>query len=199
MAITYPTAPPFRGIDLKFKDPTTVFRAQSGKRISRKVGGQYWMLTLSYPPLRDSEFSPVRGAIAKARGMYETFTVIPPNLATPNGTQTADTVVATSTAIGNTTVPITGATVGATLKAGDVVKFSNHTKVYMITDDSIADGLGAATLNIIPPLITAVVATTTTVKHSNVPFNVALSNDMQSMKTDVAGFNTYELDVEEVF
>jgi len=199
MSITYPSVPPFRGINLKLKDPTIIFRAQSGKRLSRKIGGQYWSLTLSYPPLKDSEFSPVRGAIAKARGMYETFTVIPPNLATPNGTQTASTTVATSTAVGNTAVPISGATIGATFKAGDVAKFSNHTKVYMITDDATADGSGAATLNIIPPLITAVVATTTTVQHSNVPFTVSLSGDTQEIKTDVAGFNMYELDVEEVF
>jgi hypothetical protein len=199
MAITYPTSPKFRAIDLKMVDPTVVFRAQSGKRVSRKVGGQYWSFTLTYPPLKDSEFSPVRGAVVRARGQYETFTVIPPNLATPQGTQTADTVVAASTAIGNTSIPISGATIGATIKSGDVLKFSNHAKVYMIVEDTVADGAGLATLTITPPLITAITITTTTVKHANVPFTVALTNAMQEIKTDVAGFNRYELDVEEVF
>lgn len=197
MAITYPTSPPFKGINLRMNDPTTFFRAQNARRIVRKAGGQYWMLTLSYPPLKRDEFSPVLAAVVKAQGRYQTFTVIPPNLATPQGTQTSDTTVSATTAVGNTFIPISGAGASATFKAGDVLKFSNHNKVYMITDDVIADGSGNATLEIIPPLIEEVVITTTTVKHSDVPFTVSLSNDVQEIQTNVSGFYSYELDVEE--
>jgi len=199
MAITYPTSPPFKAVNLRMNDPAIMFRSQSGRRIVRKVSGQYWLLTLTYPPKKRSDFAPVIGALAKAQGQYQTFTVIPPNLATPEGTQTSNTTVATTTAVGATAIPISGAGAAATFKAGDILKFSNHTKVYMLTDDSTADGSGLATLNINPPLLTSVTATTTTVQHSNVPFTVSLSNGVQEIKTDVAGFYTYELDVEEAF
>lgn len=199
MAITYPTSPKFNSITLRMNDPAVVFRAQSGKRIARKVNGHYWMFTLTYPPKKRSDFSPVMAAVAKAQGQYQTFTIIPPNLATPQGTQLSDTTVSTNTSAGATSIPIQGAGAGATFKAGDILKFSNHNKVYMITDDSTADGSGLATLIINPPLVSAIVATTTTVKHTNVPFNVALSGGIQEIKTNVAGFYSYELDLEEVF
>lgn len=199
MAIPYPTSPPFKAVNLRMIDPSIIFRSQSGKRIVRKVSGQYWMFTLKYPPKKRSEFSAVIGALAKAQGQYQTFAIIPPNLATPEGTQLSDTTVQNTVSAGNVSVNLQGASAGATFKAGDVVKFSNHTKVYMITDDATADGGGLATIFINPPLLESLPATTTTAKHSNVPFNVSLSGSVQEINTDVAGFYFYELDVEEVF
>lgn len=198
MSITYPTTPGFRDIDLKMKDPTIAFRAQNGRRIVRKVNGHLWSFTLSYPPMKREDFSPVIGALAKARGEYDTFTVIPPNLATPMGTQIANTTVGGNKSAGSTSITLSGGTVGATFKAGDVVKFSNHTKVYMITDDSTVGGGGTATINIVPPLTTAI-TTSHTAQHSNVPFTIALTNELQEIRANVAGFYSYELDVEEVY
>jgi hypothetical protein len=162
------------------------------------VAGQLWSFVLTYPPMSKATFAPVLGAIAKARGSYQTFTIIPPNLKNPLGTQTADTVIATNTAIGSTSIPISGATVSATFVAGDIIKFSNHNKVYMLTDNTAADGGGLAFVSITPPLITAI-TTSHTAKHTNVPFTVALSGELQEFKTTVDGFIRYELDVEEVF
>ena len=198
MAIIYPSLPAFRAIDLTMNDPTITFRAQSGKRISRKVSGNYFSFVLSYPPITLTDINPIRGAIAKARGQFQTFSVTPPNLATPLGTQTADTTIAVTAPIGSTSVDISGAGATNTFKAGDIIKFSNHLKVYMLTDDTVAIA-GAATLSFVPPLLEEVVITSTTVKHSDVPFNVALANDLQRIKTRVDGYNSYELAVDEVF
>jgi len=195
--ITYPSTPCFRTVGLQMVDPTTTFRSQSGKRISRKTEGGYFTFTLTYAPLSLSDIAPVRGAVAKARGQFETFTITLPNLV-PNGTQTANTTVSSSEAVGVTSVDITGAGSTNTFKAGDPIKFSNHTKVYMLTDDAAASS-GNATLDFVPPLITAVVGSTTTVKHSDVPFTVALANDLQAFSTSVNGYSKYELNVEEVF
>lgn len=196
---TYPTSPGFRSVNLKLNDPTITFRAQSGRRITRKVSGHLWGMTFTYPPMTKEQFRPVLGFLAKLRGVYNTFTVVPPNLATPIGTQTADTTVAASAAVGATAISLSGATALATFKAGDVVKFSNHTKVYMITDDATADGAGLASINVSPPLLSAVTITTTTAKHSNVPFTMALVNSLQEVEANVVGHYTYELDAEEVF
>lgn len=199
MSITFPSTPGFQAIGLKMNDPTIIFRAQNGRRVARKVSGHLWTFTLSYPPTKRDLLYPVVGAIAKAQGQYQTFTVIPPNLANPSGTQISDTTVAASKVIGSTAIDLTGATIGSTFKAGDVIKFSNHTKVYMITDNAIADGSGNVTVNIVPPLVSAITMATHTAKHKDVPFTVALSNNIQEFKTNVAGFYSYELDVEEVF
>lgn len=199
MAITYPTSPPFKAINLRMNDPSIVSRAQNGRRIARKVSGHYWMLTLTYPPKKREDFAPVIGAVAAAQGQFQTFTVVPPNLATPQGTQTSDTVVAASASAGATSVDLSGAGASATFKVGDVLKFSNHSKVYMLTSDSTADGGGLATLTFNPPLVSAVTITTTTIKHSNVPFNVALTGGIQEISTNVSGFYSFELDVEEDF
>lgn len=198
MAYTYPTSPGFRDITLRLDDPSISFRSQNGKRIIRKVSGHIWSGTLTYPPMTAATFAPVRGFIAKLRGEYNTFTIIPPNLATPQGTQTTDTTVAANASAGAITANISGGTVGATFKAGDVLKFSNHDKVYMITDDATVSGAGTATLNFVPPLVSAI-TTSHTAKHSSVPFTMALTNKIQEFKTSVDGLNMYELDMIEVF
>ena len=197
MSIIYPSTPAFMAINFKLDDPTTSFRSQNMKRIARKASGQMWSFTIAYPPISSDNIRNILGAIAKARGSYQTFTVTPPNLSTPRGTQTSNTTVATTTAVGATSVPITGASTN-TFKAGDILKFSNHTKVYTITDDTTAVA-GAATLSISPPLIVQVTGSSTTVQHSNVSFTVSLASDLQEIKTDVFNLSSYQLDVEEVF
>ena len=198
MAITYPSVPCFRGINLKTQDDTTTSRSQSGRRIARKAGASYFSMTLSYPSLSLADIAPVRGAIAKARGQFETFTILLPNLKDPQGTQTANTTVAASAAVGSTSVNISGAEATNTFKAGDILGFSNHTKVYTVTDDSTASG-GAATINFMPPLINSVTITTTSAIHKDVPFTVALTGDLQTFETGVNGYSKFELDAEEIF
>ena len=90
-------------------------------------------------------------------------------------------------ALGSKSVTIAGLT-GA-LKAGDVVKFSGHTKVYMLTADRSGNGAMVFT----PALITAV-TTSDTVTYSNVPFTVRLSNDVQGYKLGAGNFFKYEVD-----
>lgn len=196
MSLTYPTTPKFRAIDFSIKDPTIVSKSHNGKRIVRRVQGHQWFFTLKYPPLQKSEFSPVLGFISKVRGAYNEFTVIPPNLADPQGTQLNDTTVASEASAGSTSVSLSSVDTGATFKAGDIIKFSGHSKVYTVTDDASENGSNGATVNISPSLITTVSAGQTA-KHKDVPFTVALVDDIQEFETDVTGLSSYELDVEE--
>ena len=198
MSIIYPVVPEFRGINLSMQDDTIVSRSQNGRRLARKAGGQFFSLTLTYPPLDLAGVAPVRGAIAKARGQFNTFTVIPPNLKDPQGTQITPTTVSVDAPVGSTSISVTGAGATSTFKAGDILGFNNHVKVYMVVDDSVAVA-GVATISFVPPLITSVVAASTSAIHSDVPFTVALTNNLQKFSTSVNGFSSYELDVEESF
>ena len=106
--------------------------------------------------------------------------------------------VAGPTSAGVTAVGISTNVISATaLKAGDVVRFAGHTKVYMVTTDINTDGTGAATLNIQPALTTDV-SSGASVTFNNVPFRVILSNDVQEFDYRTDGLVDYELDVQEV-
>lgn len=186
----------YRAVNFRDIDPTLVDYSQSGKRVVRNIGGQKWTFTLSFPPMTKAQFKPVLGFVAALRGQYGTFTIIPPNLKTPLGTQTADTAVAANKAVGATSIDLSGGTVSATALSGDVIKFSNHDKVYMLTSDATFDGGGLATVAIKPPLVTAI-TTAHTVKHSSVPFTMALKGSEQEFSTGVYELYRYELDCEE--
>lgn len=193
---SFPTTPKFRAVDFRTVDPVLMTRSQNGKRYVRKVSGHRWEFTLSYPPLQKEEFKPVFGFVNKVKNAYTPFTIIPPNFATPSGTQIVDTTIAASASAGASSVSLSGATAGATFVAGDVVKFSGHDKVYVLTDNATADGSGNATININPVLVEDV-TTDMTAKHSDVPFTVAIKNVPQEFSAGVTGLYSYELDVEE--
>ena len=85
-------------------------------------------------------------------------------------------------------------------KAGDMIKFASHTKVYMVVEDVTASS-NAATVTIEPPLITAL-SDNSTVTYDDVPFTVHLTNDVQefgavSSTKDGDLLYQFELDVEE--
>ena len=76
-----------------------------------------------------------------------------------------------------------------TLKAGDMIKFDNHSKVYMV----VSDLTGAGDLQIQPALRVAV-PNDTPVTYDNVPFTVRLNNDIQEYALGSASLLDYEVD-----
>ena len=106
--------------------------------------------------------------IVQQDGQVESFNIVPPTISTTRGTASGTITVANTTstspvislASGSTAVGVTGGT--GTLKKGDLIKFSNHNKVYMITEDVNLDGtlgnlgdvVGLGLNNVIPGLTT---------------------------------------------
>ena len=93
-----------------------------------------------------------------------------------------------------------GADGAGRFKAGDLIKFASHTKIYMIVED-VTSSSNASTVTIEPPLINAL-ADDEVVTYNNVPFTVHLTNDIQefgAVGADKDGNLLYEfeLDVEE--
>jgi hypothetical protein len=184
--MSYPTTPKFNAINLQSESPTLFSETVSGRMQSRKIGGQKWTFTATYPPLTRSEFNPVFAYVVALEGRHGVFTVVPTEISTSSGNPSG-TVTCAAAALGAKSVTIAGLT-GA-LKAGDVVKFSGHNKVYMLTADRSGNGAMAFT----PALITAV-TTSDTVTYANVPFTVRLSNDVQGYKLGAGNFFKYEVD-----
>jgi hypothetical protein len=186
-----PTSPVARSASINSQQNTIVSVTSSGRKQARQIDGQRFAITLQYPPMTRSEFSPIKAFIMKQRSQLESFTVIPPTESNAQGTASGTPTGTASS--GATSITLSGTGTG-TLLAGDYIKFSNHDKVYMVVADN--SDISTGTLTIEPPLRTAVSATDIT--YDNVPFTVSLTNDIQEYNIGTTNLYAYELDVVEV-
>lgn len=173
-----------------------VSRSVSGKVQRLKTGAQFFSFKLKSPPLSKAAFKQIFPFIAKQDGQSETFTVVLPEMSSTTGTAAGTITVNATYAAGVLTCNSTGGT--GTLKKGDLIKFSNHSKVYMLTEDVDLDGSTVDTLNFYPNLVTEI-TNTTTITYNDVPITVYLDEDQQSFTTQADGTYRYELNcVEEI-
>ena len=177
--MSYPTTPKFATINLKSSHSTLSSIAQSGRRQVRSLGGHSWAFTAKYDRLTRAEFMPVYAFAISQRGQFGSFTIIPPDLATPQGVATGTPLVNGASQTGNI-LAIDGAAISTTgwLKAGDIFSISGDTKVYMLTADANTDGTGAVTLNFEPDL-TVSPANNAAITVTNVAFTMMFSGDVQ--------------------
>ena len=189
----------FNAINIKSNQKTLFSETDSGKTFRRQVQGQRFSFTVSYPPMKRTEFAPIMAFIIKQRSRKESFTVTFPSYMNAQGNETNTLLVNGVHSATDTTIAIDGfAGDGAgRFKAGDFIKFA-HDKVYMIVEDATSSS-NASTVTIEPPLREAL-ANNSSVTYDSVPFKVHLNSDVQeftSSNSDKDGnllFN-YEFDV----
>ena len=192
MSGSYPTTPVPRSAKISSQQNTIVSVTSSGRKQARQIDGQRFTITLQYPPMSRSEFSPIKAFIMKQRSQLVSFTVIPP--ATESDAQGTASGTPTGTASAGATSITLGGSGSGTLKAGDFIKFANHNKVYMVVADQ--SDISTGTLTIEPPLTTAVSGANIT--FDDVPFTVSLTSDIQEYNIGTTNLYVYELDVVEV-
>lgn len=175
MSGTWPTAQAPASVKLTSIAPTLVSVAHSLQRQVRSRGGQRWKLDLIYPTMLRADAAPILAFVAAQRGQYETFTITVPGYETPRGTWAGTPLVKGASQTGRS-VALDGFTAGATVKAGDLVTFAADAKVYMVTADATADGLGELSLAIEPALV-ASPADNAAVTSSAVAMTCALASD----------------------
>jgi hypothetical protein len=190
MSGTYPTTPEFQAINVVSKHKNLMSEAISGRVQVRAIGGQKWQFTAKYNPMTRVEFMPVYSFVTAQQGMLGTFTIVPPVISSTSGTASGTALVNGNHAIGDRTITVDGFT--GSLKAGDFVKFANHSKVYMLT----ADRSGAGTMTIEPALV-ATLANDEVITYNSVPFTMRLSNDIQEYSLSANEYYTYEIDMAE--
>lgn len=196
MSGPYPTTPKFNAVNIQNNAPNITTITASGRRQVKSQSSQYWTFTASYPPLTRAEWAPVAAFVVKQRGATESFQIEIPEYSNTQGNLSG--VVNPGTqAVGDTAITLNQGSLTQTdsLKAGDFVRFSNHTKVYMVLDD-VDFTSGTATMNIEPGLLAAVSASDTLV-YNNVDFTVFLNNDVQEFQTGLAGIVQYEIELRE--
>lgn len=207
----------FNNVTIKSVAPTITTVAISGQRQSKQVAGQYWEIEADYVPLTRNDFAAVMGFISKQRNSLFSFNVVIPVLSEPAGdivgVAAANPGLPTTMAVtsnvstGLSTVAFDtaytanlftgGLSASTAMRAGDFIKFSNHDKVYQITDDVTFNSTGGGTMNIFPNLVDTV-TTSTTIVYRSVPFTVFNKNDSQEYQYSVGNENTISLQLQEV-
>jgi hypothetical protein len=202
MSGTFPISAGFQTLDFQSNTNSRVTRSVSGKTQRIKTGAQYWSFKLKSPAMTRAELMADYSFIVSQDGQVGSFTIVPPEVASTRGTMTGTMTVSTTvstdpamnTAAGSSAVGIVeDSTASGTLKKGDLIKFSNHDKVYMITEDfNLQNDSSVQPLKFYPPLTTAVTGSTT-VTYTNVPIKVYLDRDEQKYITQADGTFQYEI------
>lgn len=185
--MSYPTTPPFAAINLQSKSRNVTSETKSGRTQVRSTGSQQWMFTAQYTTLTKSAFMPVYAFCVSQGGQLGTFTVVPTEISSSRGNITGTMQLSESGELSETALNVDG--FSGTIKAGDFVKFNNHTKVYMVTSDLTGNGV----LNITPGL-KETVPDNTIVIYDDVPFTMRLANDIQEF--DVNGKDLFDFEVD---
>jgi hypothetical protein len=199
MSGAYPTTKKPRVFNFTSNRPNNTAYTLSGKRSVKQFAAQYFSFSVQMPPLKQTDFQQYYAFLVKQKGSFEDFTFEYPldNL----GADKAETDILANgvQAIGDSTIAMDGFSISTddVLKGGDLIKFSGHNKVYMVTGDANSNASGQATVSIEPPLQVAL-ADNEAVTVNKPSFTVALEQDDVLYSTDAAGFFTLSFDVREV-
>ena len=196
MSGQFPTSPAPKDASIGSVQNTIVSVTTSGRVQTRQIDGQKFSITLDYPPMRRSNFAPIKAFIMKQRARLNTFTVIPPVVSNAQGVATGTISVNGAISSGATTCTIDGMTTSTNdiLKAGDYFRFTGQDKVYMAVEDLDSDGSGEGTLTFEPPLRSDV-ADDVALIYDNVDFTVRLSNDIQEYSIVTNDLYKYQIDL----
>lgn len=180
--------PKIASMDFVSNNDTRITTSTSGRTQRIKVAAQYWSFKLQTPAMEEDDLYDNFNILIQQDGQVNPFIIVPP---LPfRGTASGTITVSDDYAAGVTSCRSTGGS--GTLKKGDVFKFSNHDKVYMLTENVNLDQLDSSedVINFYPNLVTPITATTT-ITYKNVPFVVYLDSEKISYSANADG--TYRL------
>ena len=187
MSGTFPTTIKPSSLSLQDNRPNLINQSVSGKRVTRKYGSQFFTLDITLPSLSKDDAMDVFAFLKKQQNSFDKFDfTYPITNRGANRTQT-DIVVNGSHSVGDNTIALSGfdASTSNVLKAGDLIKFANHTKIYMVEADLTSDSSGNATVTISPSIISTLAnGEAVTVDQPN--FKVYLDSDVL-YTTDASG------------
>lgn len=198
MSGTFPIDIKPKSLQLQDNRPTLNNHAISGRRITRLIGSQYFTLSVQLPPLNKDDAMDVFAFLQKQKNSFDNFSYQYPT--TNRGTNRTQTDITANGAhsVGDSTINLSGFDLSTSdvLKAGDLIKFNGHSKVYMVQADVASDGSGNSTVAISPSLVeTLSNAEAVDVDQPN--FTVYLDGDVL-FSTDASGFYDISFDLREV-
>lgn len=181
-------------INLSSVNPTRMAMTLNGVTERNSSTGQFFRLSADFSNLSQAQVRQILAHVNGEGGPLNSFTfTLPSYLGDSTGTFSGTISVNASASIGATSATITGTSLTyPALKAGDLIKFSNHSKLYTITSDVVT-----TTMNFYPPLRTAITSAHT-VTHKSVPITVRYASDNQEFSIGTDLFTGFNLEFEEV-
>jgi hypothetical protein len=173
--------------------------SQSLKRQVRTRNAQRWGISYTWTPMLRDHFMVFYAFLIAQRGQFDTFTCTLNGSNAPRGSWSGTPLVNGAAQTGRT-ISLKGFTAVTTgvAKAGDLLKFSGHTKVYMVTADANSDVSGNATVSIEPALMQSP-ANSEVIVTSSVPFTVAITSDNSDIVAGAGGLAPLNINVVEVY
>lgn len=186
----FPIAPVPNKITPRSTHQTYVSMSRSLRRQAASRGGHLWSFDLEYPAMTRNTFQPLWAFIVAQRGQYETFAFVPAVFGIGNGDVGTSAPVVNGTVQTGRSVVSNGWQAGATMKAGDFIRFSGHTKCYMLTADVVADAVGNATISIEPALFVSP-ADNEPLIITDVDFTCAFTEDVHELAASPGVFGEF--------
>jgi|LULO01.1.fsa_nt_gb hypothetical protein len=179
-----------QALELTSTQPTVRSQTLSGRTQVRSFGGQFFSARIIMPPLSQEKLRRIYAFLLQQQGGKTSFTISPTNLQAVSGTQTNQEDLAGDASVGATTVATANTNI---FKPGDMFKFNNHDKVYMVLDH---DG---ATLTFEPGVLVAQSqASGHTIKSKdNFKMTVRLASDNFTYFVGPDGYGNLEFDIVE--
>ena len=191
---TWPSTVGFRTVNFRALSATKQTTTQSGRRIRISTAGTRFSATIQYPRMSLTNWKPIQAVATRLQGPLNSFDVVLPSISENSSGVTGITATSSVASAGASTVTLaTNKNSQTIMKAGDVIRFASHNKVYMLTADATTDGSGNVDVAITPSLVEATTSASATV--DDVPFRMTLANDIQEYKYATDGTIAYEIDV----
>ena len=161
MAGTYPIDPKPQDISIKSTTQTYASVSQNLSVETRTRGIQRWEITLNYPPMNQENAMIVYSFIISQQGSFDSFDFrMPSPLNRTNGTQVDRVPIEGTPQVTDTRANISRQVqVGnfnrdsTVMKSGDLFKFSDHEKIYMLTADLETNSAGSGLMSFTPPIL----------------------------------------------
>jgi hypothetical protein len=199
--MAWPTSVSITNLEFLHDQPTLITRSLNGYESRAQISTPKWILVADFENLTSTQRKDLQNFLFEVNGALDTFDFPLPyefggyNTAGFDGTMTT----VGDSSIGDTSVSVSAsANSTALLKKGDFVRFSGENKTYLVTEDVTSSGVGTATINIAPALLTAV-SGSTTVQHKDVNMNVRFDGNQFSFNTDPTLYSSFNLTFVEVF
>ena len=198
MSGTFPNTIKPSSIRIQDNRPTLMNHTASGRRVVRAYGSQYWTLFVTLPPLTKDDGLEVFSFLQKQQNSFDTFSYQYPEANRGADATNSGKTVNGAHSVGDSSIDLTGFELSTTgvLKAGDLIEFGGHNKVYMVTADTDSDGSGNATVTIQPSLVETL-ADTEAADLNKPSFKVYLVGDV-TYSIDTAGFYYINFELREV-
>ena len=190
-----PQAPGFVSVGLSNVSPGTRSRLNTGGSISVSAGGDYWTFDISYPEMTVEEEGIISPILYGSLGMQDPIYVQLPQYINPKtgawslatSVQRAQGEISLGPKENQIIVP-SWSSRGGDLSPGDMLKFTNSHKIYMVR--SIAISSDTATISLHCPIVEREKIPTAGLYPNNIQFRVDL---VQMSPLELTSRGVYEM------